>query len=123
MSNLLSPLEEKYVNKKYCNTRTDLIEITEDKLENIVIKYIVRLRKGSAWLTPFSLVITIGITLLTTEVNKDLFGIPRAVWTACFYLVLLASFLWLIHSIVNSIKYRKESDVPSLIQSIKNVDC
>lgn len=118
VNNGLNP-QSKFVNQVIINTKSDLIEITEDKLENILIKYIDKVKKTFNWLTPLSLFLTILIVLLTAEF-KTFIGIDKTVWNAFFLLSLIFTGLWTIKSGYYAIKCSKESTIEKLLQQIKN---
>jgi L-fucose isomerase-like protein len=69
---------DKFVDKRCSNVKSDLIEITHDKLENILLKYLKNLSIAKSWITPVSLGITLLIAKLTATFNKT-FGIDVAV--------------------------------------------
>ena len=108
----------RFINKVCSNTKTDFIEITEDKLENILIYFIQDLRMASGWLTPFSIFITILITILTADF-KEFLSISKDIWTAMFYVVLFLSFCWLVYGVINAIRKRNKIQVKYLINKIK----
>lgn len=114
-----SKFDSKFVNQTRNNTKSDLIEITEDKLENILLKHLHKIQKGQSWLTPLTLFLTVLIVLLTSEF-KDFIGIKKEVWNAVFLLTSLISFVWLIVTIVKAIKHTKTSSLENLINQIKN---
>jgi uncharacterized membrane protein YqjE len=111
--------QSKFVNQVRTNTKSDLIEITEDKLENILLKYLGKLNKVKGWLTPFSLFVTILIVLLTAEF-KIFLGISKEIWNAFFILALLITFIWTLKSAYDAIKCSKNSTIDFLISEIKN---
>lgn len=111
--------QEKFVNQVRTNTKSDLIEITEDKLENILLKYLNRLGKSKGWLTPLSLFVTIIIVLLTAEF-KSYFGLEKEVWKAIFVISLIGTFIWLLKSTLQAIRCTKNSSISFLIGEIKN---
>ena len=117
----ITPKHDKFVAEVYTNTQSNLIEITEDKLENTIIKFLTKYMKANSWLTPFSIVVSILFTLLTSEVNKNLFNVSKEIWNAIFYLSLAASLVWLAITIFNHFRFRKDSKIESLICKIKNV--
>ncbi len=117
-NNGLNP-QSKFINQVRTNTKSDLIEITEDKLENILLKYIDKVKKTFNWLTPLSLFLTILIVLLTAEF-KTFIGIDKTVWNAFFLLSLLLTGFWTIKSGYYAIKCSKESTIEKLLQQIKN---
>lgn len=71
--------QDKFVNEVHTNTKSDLIEITEDKLEIILLKHLNKLNKVKGWLTPLSLFVTILIVLLTATF-KLFAGLSKEVW-------------------------------------------
>ena len=90
-------------------------------MENTIIKFLTKYIKANSWLTPFSIVVSILFSLLTSEVNKNLFNISKEIWNAIFYLSLAASLVWLAITIFNHFRFRKDSKIESLICKIKNV--
>ena len=111
--------ESRFINQVCSNTKTDFIEITEDKLENILIKFLRDFKNASGWITPFSIFITIFIANLTAEF-KDFLSIPKDIWCAIFYLSLGLSFVWLIIKAISAINNRKKVKIEYLINKIKN---
>lgn len=121
MANIKTPQTgNRFVNNICSNTKTDFIEITEDKLENILMKYITILKKTKNWITPFSIFLTILITILTADFKKEFLGIDQFIWSAIFYISLFISGLWLIADLYNLLKYNKKSKIECLIKTIKN---
>lgn len=111
---------EKFVNQVCSNTQTDLIEITEDKLENILLKHLDKLKAIKAWETPLALFISILVTVLTTEFKSFYFS--ASVWTAVFIIGLLISFLWLLRSCYILYLYFNECSIEHIIKLIKDAD-
>lgn len=111
--------QDKFVDQVRTNTKSDLIEITEDKLENILLKHLDKLNKVKGWLTPLSLFATILIVLLTAEF-KLYFGIEKEVWKAVFVLSLFVTMIWTGISSYNAIRCSKKSSISFLINEIKN---
>ncbi len=112
----------KFVNQVCQNTKSDLIEITEDKLENILTKYLKAVKKSNSWITPFSLSLTIFVAISTADVNKEFLGIKKDVWTAIFYLTLFACVLWTIYNVIMALLNKKDAKIETVIQTIKNND-
>ncbi|MCP4049660.1 MAG: hypothetical protein GY730_03025 [bacterium] len=111
--------ENKFVDKKRTNVKSDLIEITEDKLENILLKYLKNIGLRKSFITPASLLITI-IPANLSATFGDKYGITGAVWEALFLLVAFGSGLWLIISIVLISMNWKEASLDNLIAIVKN---
>ncbi len=111
--------QNKFVNEVRTNTKSDLIEITEDKLENILLKHLSKLNKIRGWLTPLSLFITILIVLLTADF-KIFIGLGKEIWKAIFVISLLATFIWTLVAGIQAIMCSKDSTISFLIGQIKN---
>jgi len=111
--------ESKFIDKRRTNVKSDLIEITEDKLENILLKHLQRLGVRKSWVTPLSLLVTIILANLSATFG-DKFGIEGSVWEAFFLLVAIFSAIWLVVSIIRIIVGWKESSLSNLIAIIKN---
>lgn len=78
----------------YFNMRQRFIVVTEDKLRLYLNEYLDRMQQSTEWLTPFGLVVTIIITLVTATF-QNIF-LPAATWEAIFWLSLVVSSIWLI---------------------------
>jgi hypothetical protein len=111
--------QDKFVDQVRTNTKSDLIEITEDKLENILLKHLSKLNKVKGWLTPFSLLITILIVLLTADF-KIFLGVSKEIWNAVFILGFIATFIWTVTSAYSAIRCSKNSTIEFLISQIKD---
>lgn len=111
--------QDKFIDQIRTNTKSDLIEITEDKLENILLKHLNKLNKVKGWVTPLSLFATILIVLLTAEF-KLYFGIEKEVWKAFFVISLFVTLIWTGKTMYNAIKCSKKSSISFLINEIKN---
>jgi hypothetical protein len=112
-------VQDKFVNQVRTNTKSDLIEITEDKLENILLKHVQKLTKVDSWITPVSLFFTILIVLLTSSFN-DFLSIEKSVWKSTFVVGLIITLIWSIKAIYHSIKCSKNASIEYLIGQIKN---
>ena len=111
--------QNKFVDQVRTNTKSDLIEITEDKLENILLKHLSKLNKVKGWLTPLSLFVTILIVILTSTF-KSFIGLEKEVWKAVFVISLIVTFIWTIIATYNAIKCSKDASISFLINEIKN---
>lgn len=112
--------DSRFVNRVFTNTKSDLIEITDDKLKIILSEFIARIKKTNDWLIPFSIFLTLIITFLTTEFSKDFLGISRSFWSTFFILIFFISLIWLIISAINCINKRRLNTLDNLIDQIKN---
>jgi hypothetical protein len=112
--------EHSFVNKVYRNIKSDYIEITDDKLENILTKHKESVKKSRDWITPLSVAITILIGVLTADFNKDFIGIPKTIWAAIFYISLMGSIIWCVIAILNCRRHKEWAEIEYVINKIKN---
>lgn len=112
--------EKRYVKNVYRNTQSDLIEITDDKLKNILIEFISNIKKVRGWMPPLTLFVSILLAILTANFNKNFLSITKDTWSSIFYMALIISGIWLIISLKNSLIFRKETKIDSIIKKIKN---
>ena len=115
----ISGEDNKFVDKIIVNVKSDLITITEDKLENILLKNIDQKSINKSWITPLSIFITTLITNLSANFN-DIYGLKSAVWESIFILVTFGTAIWLIIAIVRIVMNRGKGSLPKLIAKIKN---
>lgn len=113
--------EDKFVDKRYANLRSDLIEITHDKLENVLLKFYERHTLRSSWFNPLSLLVGVALTLTTADFKAQALGLDGATWRAIFVIALLASIVWLSVNLIRLAKCWKETSLEFLINKIKNV--
>ena len=113
----------KTVNVKqiHSNVEQQLIQITEDKLENILLKYIKNLNIKNSWISPASIFITVVIAK-TTATFTDSLGLSAAVWESIFILVGVGSLIWLVRNLIHITKNWDISSISHLICKIKNSD-
>ncbi len=109
----------RFISQVCTNTKSDLIEITEDKLENILIKFLSDYRNSTAWLTPLGIFLSLLITFLTADF-KDFLNIPKDTWCAIFYVCLTLSLLWTIYSAIIALVNYNKVKIEYLINKIKN---
>lgn len=120
MPNNIDPSDTRFVKQICTNTQSDLIEITEDKLEIIFIKFLSKYTKSKYWVTSLTVVLTILIAILTADFNKDFLSISKDIWSAIFYLGLFLSFILFIYSMYFAIKHRNDIKIEKLLKTIKN---
>lgn len=111
----------KFIDQRRSNVKSDLIEITQDKLENILFKHLDCLKYNREWITPFSIFITLLITIYTVTFN-DFLGLKAYEWKSIFIVCGFISFVWFIYSIIQLFRYRESITLDSLINKIKAVD-
>jgi len=113
--------DSKFISAKRSNVQSELIEITEDKLENILLKHLNKLKFIRSWITPLSLLITV-IIAKSTATFSDFLNIKAAVWEALFLLGGICFFVWFIFSAITAYRNRQSVSVEYLINTIKNAE-
>ena len=111
--------ESRFVDKHRSNVKSDLIEITEDKLENILLKYIQNLELRKRWLLPLGFLISVALTL-TSAKFQDALGLSAATWNAIFVVLAVLSAAWLVADIVQLARCWSKSTLEYLLRTIKN---
>jgi hypothetical protein len=112
--------DSRFVDKLYSNVKSDVVEITHDKLENCLLKFYRRHLLRSAWFNPLSLGIGVSLTLATAEFKQTVFGVDAAAWKAFFVIALIGAVIWLAVSLVSLAVRWKETTIEFLINQIKN---
>ncbi len=111
--------EGKFVSKKRSNTKSDLIEITEDKLENILLKNLKFLNLKHSWINPLTIFVAFLLAKLTSTFN-DFIGITKYTWDSIFTICVVLSFVWLIITLFRIKIYWDKASIESIIKIIKN---
>ncbi|MCW3150046.1 hypothetical protein N8H22_15680 [Stutzerimonas stutzeri] len=99
------------------NLEIHLIQITEDKLRNILIENQQALERRNEWVAPFGISLTLLITIITTT-PTDSFGLNSSGWQALFYFCLIAAVIKTITTFVNR---PKKTTIENIVDRIKNV--
>jgi hypothetical protein len=116
----ISDGEQKFVDKRYSNLKSDVVEITHDKLENVLLKFYQKHLLRTTWFNPLSLLVGVALTLTTAEFKANALGIEGATWKAIFIIALIASLVWLVASLIRLAACWKETSLDYLISKIKN---
>lgn len=99
------------------NTSVNLIKITEDKLQNILVTHINNLEKPRDVVGAIALLVTLLGAMLTTEF-KETWGLSADTWKGVFIVLFIASVVYLVWVIYN---YCKNKDgVEAIMKDIKN---
>ena len=110
--------ESRFVAQRCSNLKSNVIEITEDKLRLILTKYIMRLRKNRDWIGYGGMTLTILLALLTCEFSKNFLGLESNIWYAIFVLGDILLGMATLISFIRAILNRKCVD--KMIQEIRN---
>jgi|SRR6476661_3332474 len=112
--------EDRFVDKKRTNVKTDLIEITEDKLKVILMENLQNLTLRNSWLTPFSLLVTCLLAAFTSDF-KSIGDIDPNFWKYLFIFGSLASAIWLTIKLIEIYNKSGKCSIGHLLKTIKNV--
>lgn len=111
----------KFIDKRRTNVKSDLIEITEDKLENILLKHLARLTDRRGWITPLSILIALVVAQITSTFKESL-GLKADVWQAIFVISTAGALIWLTVTTARALRNLKEGSISYLISCIKDVE-
>jgi hypothetical protein len=93
----------------HLNVGQDVIVVTEDRLRLCLRDHLDALATRRTWLTPLSLVITIGVVLVSSSFKDFLFS--ASTWEAVFIIGLAVCGLWLIVSCIKALRTRVNLDL------------
>lgn len=98
------------------NVDVHLIQITEDKLRNILVEHHGNATAEKNWVAPLSLFLSFILVLTTTDA-KEIFGVSANMWETIFIFACGVSVFWLVIAVKNR---RAAMGVEQVIQRIKN---
>ena len=104
------------INETISNVSTNMIEITEDKLINIINRHFNCIKKSKDWIGALALIITL-ISIHCTSTFHDVFGLSAESIRAIFIILTVLSIIYLIYTFVNCFKNRTK--VEDIIKDIK----
>ena len=99
------------------NLKTNIIEITEDKLKLILHQHSHSLNVKKGWIGPLGIFITLALTLLTADF-QDALSMQASFWQAFFTICLILCLIWTIYS-----GYRAKNEsitIDTLLKKIRN---
>lgn len=98
------------------NVSVTLIQITEERLVNILNAHIAKIKKGNDWATALALFISLFGIAVSTDFH-DTLGIKADMLKGAFYLIILISFLYFLYVAYNC--YKNKDSVEDIISDIK----
>lgn len=104
------------VNETISNVSVNVIEITEDKLVNILNKHVSKIKKSNDWISATALFVSLVGILLTSTFN-DVWIFTKDMLLAFFTLITILSLGYAIYTIMNC--YKNRSGVQNIIKEIK----
>lgn len=99
------------------NTSVNVIQITEDKLENILMRHLKKLEKPRDLIGAISLFLSLLIVMFTTEFKNIMF-LNSDTWKGIFICLLIGSAVYLGYVIKNI--YKDKDSIESIMEDIKN---
>lgn len=112
--------DSKFVTRRIANIKSDLIEITHDKLENILLKHLSSVSVKGSWITPSGILLSVLLTLCTAEF-KEFWGVSKESWQAVFIVLAIVSGGWLIYSLVRIYQCWGKMGLEHLLSEIKKL--
>ncbi|MGJ1446056.1 hypothetical protein [Sphingobacterium spiritivorum] len=100
------------------NVEQEIIITTSDKIKLVLIETKEILTSKRDWWTPFGLFMTFVITFCTADF-KGFLGLTKDTWEALFIFLTVATFVWLIFSLIKLGKYWGKGDLKTIIDQIK----
>lgn len=101
--------------KLVTNLAQILITITEDKIRICLMRHLKSIEEKDKWLAPAGIIITIILTLITTDFKDFIFS--KETWQSFFVIVLILAFGWLVFSLYHRLRAKNIDD---LIKELKN---
>uniref|UniRef100_UPI0040570D3C hypothetical protein n=1 Tax=Candidatus Electronema sp. TaxID=2698783 RepID=UPI0040570D3C len=102
------------VDRVCLNVKQSVIVTTEDKIRLSLGNYLQNEKRRAEWITPFSLLVAIITTLVTSTFNK--FILSGATWQAVFIITGVLAVIWLARALLF---LRNNSSIECLIEEIK----
>lgn len=109
------------IGNEYRNIKSDYITITEDKLENIVSKFLAKFKHRARWITPFTLGLSLIASLSATNFTKDALGMAGEYWQYSYRIAFYACCIWSIYAIIRALIVVNSSNSKRLLDEIKNI--
>lgn len=97
------------------NTSVNIIQITEDRLENILTRHVDRLSRPKDLIGVFSLVLSLFGLWATTDFQSKL--LPAQTWQGVFGAVLVGSIVYMLYVAWSC--YKNKSSVDEIMKEIK----
>ena len=113
--------KNRFIKKVRSNVKSDLIEITEDKLEVILVKHSARLNLSTKWIAPGGVFITLVLASNTSNFI-DKWGFSAATWEALALFLTTLTLACSVSLIWRAVNNRGKSSPNYLLQKSKNSD-
>jgi hypothetical protein len=100
------------------NLNFNVLMITEDKLLLRLYTFKSALASQLKWSIPTTILITIIITLTTSDFKHKLLLTPEQ-WQSVFQAGLVLSIIWLFWTLINVVRFWKKANVDNLIKDLR----
>jgi len=104
------------VSEVHLNVSQKVILITEDRVRIHLSNHLNKVEKKKGWIAPLGILITIILTLMTSEFRQQNLIFSGTTWEAVFFISALLSGGWLIYAIK---KACKSESIADLIEKFK----
>lgn len=101
----------------HTNLQQEVIQITDDKLRLALDDHLRRREDAKSWMGPFGILFAVTTSFCTAEF-KAVWNIPAAAWQAMFIVLGIASFVWLVNSVI---RIFRGPSIDDLMKKIKNL--
>lgn len=104
------------ISKVHLNVSQEVIIITEDKVRICLSEHLKKMEDRRIWITPLGILLTIVITLITTDFKSVVF--EAATWKAIFVIAGFFFFGWFIYSGKRALKSVKIDDIINKLKKV-----
>ncbi|MCK8623662.1 hypothetical protein [Prevotella sp. E13-27] len=109
----------KFVSGIVENVGSTQITITEDKLRNILLKHVPRLRNSRGWVGAFFTMVSLSATIYACTF-KDFIGLKADIWKGIFLVLTVMAIIAFIYFCFNA--YNNRSNEELIIEEIKKTE-
>ncbi|MCQ2116817.1 MAG: hypothetical protein MJY76_01580 [Bacteroidales bacterium] len=103
------------IKKYFSNTKSNVLEITEDKLRNILSMHFDKIKRSKDWISALALFLSLLVTVITATFKNFIFS-PDT-WKAIFVILLIGSFIYLIYTASNAAK--NKDSIENIIKDLE----
>lgn len=100
----------------YQNITQDVVFITKDKLELVLIKAEKCLSQKKAWIAPLGLVVSCLLSILSADFKNFFF--PSSVWYSIFIMTTFICFFWFCYTIYVTFRNKNKGNIEDIINKI-----
>jgi hypothetical protein len=94
------------VTEEFTNVDQVLIHVTADRAEIVIRGLVESVSRRDRWRAPAGTLVPLASVIVTADFVHPRFGIPAAAWEAIFFVLTIASFVWLLLCLVDTARTR-----------------